>query len=451
MTTPEPVRASSIQPIARRSGVPWKVAGLVLARGRFVLLVGGLLVLIAIWPYLRNSWDKLTRPPSARGGVSADTEYWCPMCPGVVSDWPSKCPVCSMTLVRRGKDDMTPLPDGVVARIQLSPYRLQLAGIRTSPVEFMRLEREVVVGGQLEAESGSQTSSSLVMAADVFERDAALLAVGQEARLACDACPGETFSARISELTPAATPAAGRRVRLRVEDSRGELRPGVYAAASFRFPVARFDVQRRAELDRWRDRAAIATGFAAVGRLDGFPPVEGPLFALLEAGSRHAAGQEGYVLAVPESAVIDTGSRRVVYVETMVGTFDAVEVRLGRRSGDHYPVRAGLEAGQRVATAGAILLDAETRLNPNVAATYFGSGSRTRTGSQSTPDALQTESSDRQLIARQKVCPVTGGDLYAMDGPVKLVVDGRVVFICCEGCEKPLRQKSALYLPKLPK
>jgi Cu(I)/Ag(I) efflux system membrane fusion protein len=355
-----------------------------------------------------------------------------------------------MTLVRREKGDMTPLPDGVVARVQLSPYRLQLAGIRTSPVEYMQLQHEVAAGGMLEAESPA--SSSLVMTTEVFERDAALLAVGQEAQLSCEAFPGETFSARIAELTPAAIPAAGRRVRLRLENARGELRPGLFAAAKFRIPVARLAAQRRVELDRWRDRAAVAAGFAAIGRLDGFPPVEGPLFALLEAGVRHAAAREGYVLAVPESAVIDTGTRRVVYVETMEGMFDAVVVRLGRRCGDHYPVRAGLDPGQRVATAGAILLDAETRLNPNVAATYFGSGPRTQTGSQAAPGAASsTGADDRQLIARQKVCPVTGGDLDAMGGPVKLLVDGRVVFICCEGCEKPLRQKPALYLPKLPK
>jgi hypothetical protein len=157
------------------------------------------------------------------------------------------------------------------------------------------------------------------------------------------------------------------------------------------------------------------------------------------------------VLAVPESAVIDTGTRRVVYVETMAGMFDAVEVRLGRRAGDHYPVHAGIEPGQRVATAGAILLDAETRLNPNVAATYFGSGSRAQTGSQPASGASPSATDDRELIARQKVCPVMGIDLYAMKGPVRLVVDGRVVFICCKGCEDKLRRKPAFYLQKLPK
>lgn len=70
------------------------------------------------------------------------------------------------------------------------------------------------------------------------------------------------------------------------------------------------------------------------------------------------------VLAVPESAVIDTGNRYVVYVETMPGVFDAREVRLGRRSGAYYPVLSGLSLGQRIATKGSFLIDAEARLNP---------------------------------------------------------------------------------------
>ena len=45
-------------------------------------------------------------------------------------------------------------------------------------------------------------------------------------------------------------------------------------------------------------------------------------------------------------------------------------------AGTYYPVLSGLEPGQRVATAGAVLLDAETRLNPSVAASYFGAGPR---------------------------------------------------------------------------
>jgi hypothetical protein len=78
------------------------------------------------------------------------------------------------------------------------------------------------------------------------------------------------------------------------------------------------------------------------------------------------------VPAVPVSAVIDTGTRRVVYREATSGVFDMVEVRLGGRAGEFYPVLSGLKSGERVATAGAFLVDAENRLNPAASAQYFG-------------------------------------------------------------------------------
>ena len=418
---------------------PWRLArgaaAVALARLRFLVLAGGLLGLVVAWPFLQNYWGKLTRTAEVRPSVSADTEYWCPMCPGVVSDWPTKCPVCSMSLVRRQKGEMTPLPDGVVARVQLSPYRLQLAGIRTSPVEYRRLEREVVVGGLLEAAAGAST---LTIAADVFEPDARLLTVGQEAKVSCDANPGEPVPGRAVEVVPAAVPATGRRVRVRVENPRGDLRPGLYAAATFRSPVSRADSSVRLEHEQWRDAVA---GGLLTGR-----PAEAPLAALLDAAARQALAREGYTLCVPESAVIDTGTRRAVFVEAMPGMFDAIEVRLGRRCGDFYPVLSGLEPGQRVATAGAVLLDAETRLNPSLAASYFGAGPRSPA-----PPAGPSSPDDKLLAERQKLCPVTEEPLDSMGGPVKLVVEGRVVFICCKGCEARLRAKPGEYLKKLPK
>ncbi len=358
MNMPKPQSAVQSAPPGQR-WLPLRVAGVALARGRFLLLVGGLLALVAAWPYMQNYWDKFTRTAPTGGAISSSTEYWCPMCPGVLSDWPTKCPVCSMTLVRREKGDMTPLPDGVVARVQLSPYRLQLAGVRTAPVEYLRLEHEVTAAGFLEAVPGSAGSSPLLLTTEVFERDATMLAIGQEGQVSCDACPGELLTGRIAEIDVAAIPAAGRRVRVRVENPHGELRPGMYAAAKFRTPVSRLDTHRRLELDRWRNRAVVGATLASLGRIDG-PPTEVPLFALLDAAVHHAAAREGLALGVPESAVIDTGTRQVVYIESMPGMFDAVEVRLGRRCGDYYPIRSGLELGQRVATAGAVLLDAET-------------------------------------------------------------------------------------------
>jgi len=78
------------------------------------------------------------------------------------------------------------------------------------------------------------------------------------------------------------------------------------------------------------------------------------------------------LLSVPLSAVIDTGIRKVVFLQREHGTFDAVEIEVGGRAGEYYPLTKGLAAGDRVVTQGAFLLDAETRLNPAAGAAYFG-------------------------------------------------------------------------------
>ena len=104
-------------------------------------------VVVGRWDLIRNYWDRLTHVAleqnSATSPVSSDTEYFCPMDPGVVSNWPGKCGICNMDLVRRKRGEAVALPDGVVARMQISPYRVQLAGIRTSPVGYEPLRESL--------------------------------------------------------------------------------------------------------------------------------------------------------------------------------------------------------------------------------------------------------------------------------------------------------------------
>ena len=93
---------------------------------------------------------------------------------------------------------------------------------------------------------------------------------------------------------------------------------------------------------------------------------------LAQLSTQLSAPPEGEVLVVPESAVIDTGSKKIVYVEHEPGVFDGISVELGPESDGFYPVVKGLRAGDRVAAAGAFLVDAETRLNPAAGSTYVG-------------------------------------------------------------------------------
>lgn len=56
---------------------------------------------------------------------------------------------------------------------------------------------------------------------------------------------------------------------------------------------------------------------------------------------------------------------------------------------------------------------------------------------------------DRAAAEKQKICPVGGGALGSMDTPVKVDLNGKTVFICCEGCEDVLKADPEKYLAKL--
>ena len=68
------------------------------------------------------------------------------------------------------------------------------------------------------------------------------------------------------------------------------------------------------------------------------------------------------VLAVPDSSVLDTGSRQAVLVDKGDGRFEPREVKLGRRGGGFIEIRDGLAAGEAVVTSANFLIDAESNL-----------------------------------------------------------------------------------------
>ncbi len=431
---------------ARRSA--WLALGVLLVRLRFFLVLIAVLLLVGYWHVLRGYWERWTRTPAiADNAMSVNTEYWCPMCPGVVSDWPGKCPVCNMALVRRQKGEAVPLPDGVLARMQFSPYRVQLAGIRTAEITYRPLRREVALVGRVE-----KGSSSIEVRAEVFTTELPFLSAGQRVEAENDALPGHVpFKGRLVHIEP-----DGERrsavVRLEIDDGEHELRPGTLVTARAEAPIMQLPWWRRSVTEEWRDRTA--ADLALHGLLaPAIPLSPGGVDSLFHEAGVQAMLAEGQGLAIPVSAIIDHGSRKVAFVENGPGMFDAVEVTVGPRCGDHYPVLRGLEAGQRVAAAGAFLLDAEMWLNHGLAATYFGATRGGEPSSTTTPSIATGSLSpeERRLAEKQKICPVTGEPLDSMGGPVRVDVAGRTVFVCCKACEKPLRKNPAKYLAKLAK
>jgi hypothetical protein len=368
------------------------------------------------------------------------------MDPGVVSDWPAICPVCNMDLVRRKKGEAVVLPEGVVARMQFSPYRIQLAGIKTSVVGRQPLAREFAVAGRLvesavaPAPVDSGTSAppagrkvALILVCQTYLGDLIVLTPGRAAQVSIDDLPGSPACAgTISAAEPGDVAAQGQQasvVRVRLESPPAVARKGMFCTARIAVPLSEIEP-----------------------------------FASSVPSSADISG--GFV-AVPETAIIDTGNRQMVFVETMPGMFDGVEVKLGPRCGDFFPVIAGLEPGVKVATTGTFLIDAEARLSPNLAAGYFGASRAAESESSARPPAEvplskrgasqktkvtatpPLSAADRALVEKQKICPVTGLALDSMGGPIAVAVEGRRVFICCKGCESKLKQDAQKYLAKL--
>ena len=281
-------------------------------RFRFVFALVLLAAVMAGWPWLRGGWDRVSslwHRHSPTSSVSGDTEFFCPMDPGIVSSWPAICPVCNMDLITRKKSDATLLPEGVLARMQFTPYRVQLAGIRTSPVK--------------------------------------------------------------SE----------------------------------------------------------ASGIENVN-----------------------------ILSVPVTAVVQLGNTDVVYVESMPGMFDGISVTVGKRDGETCQIVEGLKPDQRVATMGVFLIDAESRLHPNLATQYFGAAGGSNSNhspalpkrrSETKKSAEPLSDADLALVKRQRICPVTEAPLGSMGVPVFTLVQGRKVFLCCKGCESGLQADPEKYLAKL--
>ena len=68
------------------------------------------------------------------------------------------------------------------------------------------------------------------------------------------------------------------------------------------------------------------------------------------------------VLAVPDSAVLDTGTRQTVLIDRGEGRYDRRAVKMGARAGGYAAVLDGVRDGEKVVTGANFLIDAESNL-----------------------------------------------------------------------------------------
>lgn len=181
-----------------------------------------------------------------------------------------------------------------------------------APREGVILERTVIDG--MRAPPGEVlfriADLSLVwVLADVPEHDLGAVRLGQPVTVRSHAQPGRTFTGRVDLIYPQVSKET-RTARVRVE----------------------------------------------------LPNPDGVLLPDMYGDIEIASGSDQPVIAVPDSAVIDSGIRQVVIVDKGEGRFEPREVKVGARGSGFVEIREGVMEGDQVVTAANFLIDAESNL-----------------------------------------------------------------------------------------
>ena len=124
-----------------------------------------------------------------------------------------------------------------LARLQLSytDIRSPIAGTVTQRLDLVKVGNTVTpVGGVIESADSSlfvvEDLDTLILRVNVPERELSKLSVGQPAELSFDAVPGRTFQGEIALISPSIDPTTATfGVRIRVTETGGLLRPGMFA------------------------------------------------------------------------------------------------------------------------------------------------------------------------------------------------------------------------------
>ncbi|MGO8971070.1 MAG: efflux RND transporter periplasmic adaptor subunit [Myxococcaceae bacterium] len=180
-----------------------------------------------------------------------------------------------------------------------------------SPASGVVLAKNVVEGTRAETGMALYRIGNLGrvwVLGDLFQADASLVAVGQEAGMTVQGLPGAHWAGRVSFIFPTMEERTRTlRIRLEFGNAEGVLRPGMYT-----------DVVVQVRL--------------------------------------------GERLCVPDSALLRSGEHAYVFVRRGKGRLQPVEVEPGVSNGQFTEVRSGVEAGDEVATAATFLLSSEAQL-----------------------------------------------------------------------------------------
>lgn len=308
----------------------------------------------------------------------------------------NNCPVCGRALKKLTPEEVERIDKSVVSRVSLKKQQVELAGLVVEPVKRYRLSKTIRTVGKIafdpelavtqeefftaletrekvskstdvdvinraqdivnksklrlrlmglsdeqikELEESRAAQTNLILPedtawvyADIYEYDIGWIKEGQDAKVTAIAFPGEEFNGVIKAINPVLDPATRSvKVRIEVQNPEKKLKPEMY-------------------VDVIIENVYISPD-----------------------GSRE-------VLAVPKEAILDTGTRKLIYVDAGEGKFLGKEVKVGPEAIANvegkdlrlYPILSGLEEGELVVKKGNFLIDSQSQLTGGMSVLWGG-------------------------------------------------------------------------------
>jgi len=306
-----------------------------------------------------------------------------------------KCPICGMPLVKISEKEADKLK-GVASRVKIKGTEARLAGVKTTAAEKLHLYKEIRTVGKVAYDPGlaiaqdefisalkaldtmqksgileirqraegliasserklkllglsgeqikdlkktRKVQTSLILPeekmwiyGDVYEYELSWVKIGGRVKVTASSFPGEVFEGVISSVNPVVDPKTRSvTIRAEVENPGLKLKPEMY--------VDIFIVSM-------------------------YMPLEGG----------HKA------LAIPRDAVLDTGTRKIVWIDVGDGEYEGREIVVGSEADStvngvkqsYYPVLTGIKEGDLVVTKANFLIDSQSQLSGVVAGAYGG-------------------------------------------------------------------------------
>jgi RND family efflux transporter MFP subunit len=225
------------------------------------------------------------------------------------------------------------IPDAEIDRIERTG-RVSKDLTLPSPVSGVVLKKDALPGLAITAGMPLYTIADLStvwVLADVYQSEMASISSGNAAVVSASFLPGETLKGRVDFVYPTLSEETRTiKVRIVIPNPKGLLKPGMFIRVSL-------------------------------------------------------SGKGTEALAVPRSALIQTGERQIAFVEQSAGVYAPREVRTGTQGKDFVEVLAGLSEGETVVTSANFLIDSESRIGAIGAAPAGSAGQPAQSLGEPTP------------------------------------------------------------------